>query len=377
VSRVAREEKKKRTKDTDKESKKKDEKQPKKDSKKESKKETKRTVRKDGKLKADKETYREIDIIDLKVAFGKFFALKGVSFFANKREFLGVIGASGAGKTTVLRILTGQIGPTDGKAFVGGYDVTKKANLISLLVGYVPQLEHLSLYYDFTPLQNAQFFGSMYGLRSKDIEIRAREVLTILGFDEELMTKRVDRLSGGERKRVSICLGMIHKPPVLLLDEPTTGLDAHLRHETLNYLKELNYKLGTTMVIISHDLEIVDYCTRVVLLEEGEISQFGTPQELISSLPGKGESIKVTLRAMTPEIIRRIQSLEGVQYTAPAGRNAMKLFIDEPRDNLLPVIHQLNEMKMPFDGVELVEADFFDYFQVKPWKQNGIGGTAS
>ncbi len=338
--------------------------------KEDTKKTSKRTTRGE-----KKETYREIDIIDLKVAFGKFYALKGVSFFANKREFLGVIGASGAGKTTVLRILTGQIGPTEGKAFVGGYDVTKRGNLISLLVGYVPQLEHLSLYYDFTALQNAQFFGRMYGLRQKEIEKRAREVLTILGFDEDLMTKRVDRLSGGERKRVSICLGMIHNPPVLLLDEPTTGLDAHLRHETLNYLKELNYQLGTTMVIISHDLEIVDYCTRVVLLEDGEISQFGTPQELISSLPGKGESIKVTLRALTPEIIQRVQALPNVQYTAPAGRNAMKLFIDSPHDNFLPVIHRLNEMKLPFDGVELVEADFFDYFQVKPWKQEKIGGT--
>jgi len=224
-----------------------------------------------GKKDAIKETHREIDIIDLQVAFGKFYALKGVSFFANKKEFLGVIGASGAGKTTVLRVLTGQIGPTKGQAFVGGYDVTKKAFLISLLVGYVPQLEHLSLYYDFSALQNAQFFGRLYGLRPKEIEKRSRDVLEILGFDEDLMTKTVSRLSGGERKRVSICLGMIHDPPVLLLDEPTTGLDAHLRHETLNYLKELNYRLGTTMVIISHDLEIVDYCTRVVLLEEGNI----------------------------------------------------------------------------------------------------------
>ncbi|RDE16785.1 MAG: hypothetical protein C4K48_01090 [Candidatus Thorarchaeota archaeon] len=327
--------------------------------------------------RTSKETYREIDIIDLKVAFGDFYALKGVSFFANKKEFLGVIGASGAGKTTVLRILTGQIRPTSGQAFVGGYDVTKKANLISLLVGYVPQLEHLSLYYEFTPLQNAQFFGRCYGLRPKEIEERARSVLSILGFDEELMTKRVDRLSGGERKRVSICLGMVHNPPVLLLDEPTTGLDAHLRHETLNYLKMLNHELGTTMVIISHDLEIVDYCTRVVLLEEGEISQFGTPEELISTLPGKGESLRVTLHALTPEIMRRIMAIPDVQYVSLSGRNAVKLFIDEPADHLLPVITRLNEMKMPFDGVELVESDFFDYFQVKPWKEEGIGGTTS
>ena len=325
-----------------------------------------------------KETYREIDIIDLKVAFGKFYALKGASFFANKKEFLGVIGASGAGKTTVLRVLTGQIAPTDGQAFVGGYDVTKKAKLISLLVGYVPQLEHLSLYYDFNALENAQFFGRMFGLRPKEIEERARNVLTILGFDEELITKRVDRLSGGERKRVSICLGMIHDPPVLLLDEPTTGLDAHLRHETLNYLKQLNYELGTTMVIISHDLEIVDYCTRVCLLEEGNVSQFGTPDELISTLPGKGESIRIVLQTMSPEIIKRVDSLPGVQFTSQAGRNSMKLFIDNASEHLLPIITKLNEMKVPFEEVSLVEADFFDYFQVKPWKQipREIGGTA-
>ena len=323
-----------------------------------------------------KETHREIDIIDLKVAFGKFFALKGVSFFANKKEFLGVIGASGAGKTTVLRILTGQIKPTDGKAFVGGYDVTKKRFLISLLVGYVPQLEHLSLYYDFSALENAQFFGRLYGLRPKEIEERSRNVLEILGFDEDLMTKTVSRLSGGERKRVSICLGMVHNPPVLLLDEPTTGLDAHLRHETLNYLKMLNYELGTSMVIISHDLEIVDYCTRVCLLEHGEVSQFGTPEELISSLPGAGECIRLTLRTMSRAIIDRVTSISSVKYTADAGRNAMKLFVHEPHDNLLPLIETLNEMKIPFDEVSIVEADFFDYFAVKPWKYEQSGGLA-
>ena len=311
---------------------------------------------------------REIDIIDLKVAFGDFYALKGVSFFANKREFLGVIGASGAGKTTVLRVLTGQIGPTDGQAFVGGYDVTKRGDLISLLVGYVPQLEHLSLYYDFSAIQNAKFFGRCFGMKNKEIEERAREVLAILGFDEELMTKRVSKLSGGERKRVSICLGMIHDPPVLLLDEPTTGLDAHLRHETLNYLKELNYELGTTMVIISHDLEIVDYCTRVCLLENGLVSQFGTPEDLISTLPGKGSAIQVILPNLSSAVVERVREIPGVRYMAKSGRNTMKLFIPEPETKMLPVIKELNRVKIPFEEVSLVEADFFDFFQVKPWK---------
>ena len=319
----------------------------------------------------------EIEIVDLKVAFKKFLALKGVSFYADKREFLGVVGSSGAGKTTVLRVLTGQISPTGGKAFVGGYDVTKKRKLISLLVGYVPQLEHLSIYYEFSALQNAQFFGRCFGMRPKEIEERARSILTILGFVEDLMTKKVERLSGGERKRVSICLGMVHNPPVLLLDEPTTGLDAHLRHETLNYLKMLNYELGTTMVIISHDLEIVDYCTRVCLLEEGQVSQFGTPAELISTLPGKGESIRLVLPRMSSAVLERIVTLKSVKYWAKAGRNAVKLFVDEPREQMLAIIKSLNEMKIPFEEISLVDADFFDYFQVKPWKKRTEGETQS
>ncbi|MCF2136658.1 MAG: ABC transporter ATP-binding protein [Candidatus Thorarchaeota archaeon] len=318
---------------------------------------------------------REIDIRDLKVRFGKFWALKGVSFYANKREFLGIIGASGAGKTTALRVLTGQIRPTSGQAFVGGHDVTKNRKLISLLVGYVPQIEHLSLYYDFSALQNAQFFGRCFGMRPREIEERARNILTILGFDEDLMTKRVSRLSGGERKRVSISLGLIHDPVLLLLDEPTTGLDAHLRHETLNYLKELNFELGTTMVIISHDLEIVDYCSRVVLLEHGLVSQFGTPQDLISSLPGHGESLRLVLPTFNPTVEERIHQIPGVKYVATAGRNTVKLFLDNPKEKMLPVIRHLNSIKMPFEELSLVEADFFDYFQVKPWKEDSQSGV--
>ncbi|MGV9169352.1 MAG: ABC transporter ATP-binding protein [Promethearchaeia archaeon] len=318
---------------------------------------------------------KEIVVENLKVAFGDFYALKGVSFFANKAEFLGIIGASGAGKTTVLRVLTGQLEPTGGKAFLGGYDVTERIELISLLVGYVPQIEHLSLYYDFTPLENAQFFGRCFGMKPAEIEDKARKILRILGFDEELITKRVKHLSGGERKRVSICLGMIHEPPVLLLDEPTTGLDAHLRHETLNYLKELNFELGTTMAIISHDLEIVDYCTRVCLLEDGYVSRFGTPDELISSLPGEGESLQVVFPSMSSAIRDRAKSIEGVQYIARTGRNTLKLFIDEPKTHMLDVIHSLNEMDVPFEEVSVVEADFFDFFNVKPWKETEAGGS--
>ncbi|MEM2143249.1 MAG: ABC transporter ATP-binding protein [Candidatus Thorarchaeota archaeon] len=314
------------------------------------------------------EATHEIELVNLRVKFGKVEALRGVSLFANRSEFLGIIGASGAGKTTVLRVLTGQVSPTSGKAYVSGYDVTKKRSLISLLVGYVPQLEHNSLYYDFSALQNAQFFGRCFGMRPREIDERARDILEILGFDEELMTKRVERLSGGEKKRVSICMGMLHDPPVLLLDEPTTGLDAHLRHETLNYLKKLNFELGTTMVIISHDLEIVDYCNRVCLLENGTVSQFDTPEALISTLPGKGECIKVVLTKLTPAMVSSIGEMPIVRYIVNSGRNALKLFVDQPNEALLTLMRDFHKRGLPLVEVSVAEADFFDFFEVKPWK---------
>ena len=135
----------------------------------------------------------------------------------------------------------------------------------------------------------------------------------------------------------------------------------------------LNYQLGTTMVIISHDLEIVDYCTRVTLLEGGLVSQFGTPQELIATLPGKGEALQVMLPNLSSWLVDKVTTLPGVKYHAKAGRNALKLFIDNPMDNVLPIIKELNANNLPFEEVSLVEADFFDYFQVKPWKERPTG----
>lgn len=301
------------------------------------------------------------------VKIGRTLILKDISFYTREREILGIIGASGSGKTTCLRVMTAQLKPQQGSARIAGHDVKKEAAIIHYATGYVPQHETESLYFPFSALENAHFFGRMYGITGKEIKQRAVELLTILGFDEDLMYKPVKFLSGGERKRVSICVGLIHQPPILLLDEPTTGLDAHLRHELLNYLKQLNYHYGTSMVLISHDLEVVEYCSRIVLLERGEISLQGHPDELIRSLTGRGEAIEVTFDRLTEATIRQVEEIPFVETTIRSGRGSLKIFVEEPHKRIPDLLEALRDQNQSPQEMSVVEASFYDFFRTKSW----------
>lgn len=309
-----------------------------------------------------------IEFDQTSVRIGRTKILHNISFYTREREILGVIGASGSGKTTCLRVMTAQLKPHRGVARIAGHDVTKEATAIHFATGYVPQHENQSLYFPFSALENAHFFGRMYGIPGKEIKRRAIELLAILGFDEDLMHKPVRFLSGGERKRVSICVGLIHQPPILLLDEPTTGLDAHLRHELLNYLKQLNYHYGTSMVLISHDLEVVEYCSRVVLLEKGSISLQGHPDELIQSLTGGGEAIELTYDRLTEEAIRQVTDIPFVETTIRSGRGSLKVFVENPHKQIPDLLHALQEREQSPQDLSVVEASFYDFFRTKNWK---------
>jgi len=310
-----------------------------------------------------------IEFDQASVRIGRVNILRDITFYTREREILGVIGASGSGKTTCLRVMTAQLKPNRGVARIAGYDVKRDAAAIHYATGYVPQHEDESLYFPFSALENAHFFGRMYAITGKEIQRRASEILDILGFDEDLMHKPVKFLSGGERKRVSICVGLIHQPPLLLLDEPTTGLDAHLRHELLNYLKQLNYHFGTSMVLISHDLEVVEYCSRVVLLEKGTISLQGHPDELIRSLTGKGEAIEVTFDRLTEETIQQVSDIPFVETTIRSGRGSLKVFVDEPHAQLPNLLKALRERNQLPTELSVVEASFYDFFRTKSWSE--------
>ncbi|MHA1718395.1 MAG: ABC transporter ATP-binding protein [Promethearchaeota archaeon] len=302
--------------------------------------------------------------------------LNKVSLFANSGDILGLIGGSGAGKSTCMRVLTGQIQPpqlTKGFAVTAGLRAVKDNFRLIQKIGYVPQLEYLSLYEEFSALENCLFFGKNYNIPRKEIYRRARETLKILGFENEKLIKTpVKYLSGGERKRVSIAVGLINTPKVLFLDEPTTGLDPHLRIAVLNFLLKINQKFGTTMVIVSHDLEIVDYCTKVAILNFGEVIGFGKPKELIESLPSHGRLIEMTLKDFNNrKDIQRILQISSVLYVLNAGRNKIKIFMKDT-NKIAKLIQELNEKGFQIKTFSINTATFLDYFRIKGRHIKGV-----
>ncbi len=308
---------------------------------------------------------RDIELKNVSVKMRKATILEDINFYANHGEILAIIGGSGAGKTTCLRVLTAQIKPTEGEVYLAGYNVLKEKEKLEEILGYVPQLEEVSAYPEFSALKNAYFFGKMYDLPKEQIKSRATQVLQILGFEtEETMKKPFRELSGGEKKRVSICIGLINNPKVLLLDEPTTGLDAHLRIEVLNYLRNLNKRLGVTICIVSHDLETADFCDRIVILDRGKVVVFGQPKEFLKNLPNDGRSVRVKFKYLTVENQKKIKKIKPIKYILSIGRNTLKIFPREGKYNLGQLIEELYRLDLEPQELTEIEATFADYFRL-------------
>jgi ABC-2 type transport system ATP-binding protein len=307
----------------------------------------------------------DIELKNLSVKIRKATILNHINFYAKRGEVLAIIGGSGAGKSTCLRVLTSQIKPTEGEVYLAGYNAVKEKEKIDEILGYVPQPEDVSAYPEFSALTNAYYFGKMYGLSDKEIKTRATQILKILGFEtEQMMKKQFKDLSGGEKKRVSICIGLIHNPKVLLLDEPTTGLDSHLRIEVLNYLRNLNKRLGVTICIVSHDLETADFCDRIVVLDKGKVVAFGEPKEFLKELPNDGKCVRVKFKHLTAENQMKIEKIKSVKYVLSVGRNTVKIFPKTGKYNLGEFIEELNVLgSEPLELTE-VEATFADYFRL-------------
>jgi len=210
-------------------------------------------------------------------------ALRGINMLIRKGEFFGLLGPNAAGKSTLIAILCGINRQTSGELIVFGRKDTFRDDQIKKRIGLVPQ--EIALYPSLTVLENLEFFGRLHGLSTYTLKIKIDECISIFNLGEH-RNKLISKCSGGIKRRVNLFAGVMHDPDLILLDEPTLGVDAQLRSVIFVYGSQLN-KNGTTILYTTHYMKEAEMlCSKVNIIDHGLIIREGTPQELIQSEPG-------------------------------------------------------------------------------------------
>lgn len=224
-----------------------------------------------------------IRIEDLRHSYGKREALRGISFDVLPGEIFGLLGPNGSGKTTLFRILSTLMLPTGGRALIAGLDATRQPDQVRGRIGVVFQAQSIDI--KLTAAENLWHQGHLYGLSGARLRARIQEMLHRVGLADRA-NEKVEAFSGGMQRRVELAKGLIHRPGILLLDEPTTGLDPGARRDLWQYLQELRHQQNISVIITTHLMEEAERCDRLAILNLGQIVALGTPTELRSEIGG-------------------------------------------------------------------------------------------
>jgi len=242
--------------------------------------------------------------------FGSFTAVAGIDLEVKEGELFGLLGPNGAGKTTLVRMLSGLLHPTSGEAFVAGVNVRREPDRARRTLGVVPQALTSDL--DLTGVENLDIFARFFGVPRARRRARIDELLHRVGLHDRRKSL-VKTYSGGMRRRLEIARGLIHKPRVLFLDEPTIGLDPQSRRVIWELLTDLRKGEEITISLTTHYLDEADaLCDRVAIVDNGKVVALGTPQELKSTVPGS-DTVELTLDRPGDGALEAIRALPGVR----------------------------------------------------------------
>ena len=231
-----------------------------------------------------------IEVQEVRKSYGDLAAVDGVSFVAGDGMVFGLLGPNGAGKSTTIGCISGLLAPSSGRIGVCGHDVVREARTARACIGVVPQ--ELALYEDLNAASNLSYWGAAYGLRGRELERRVGEVLELTGLSDRAR-EPVKRLSGGMKRRLNFGCGIVHRPRVLLLDEPTVGVDPQSRVRLLDMVRE-QARAGTCVLYTTHYMEEAqELCDRLAIMDHGRILAAGTLEEL-RGLLGERDLVRLT-----------------------------------------------------------------------------------
>lgn len=300
-----------------------------------------------------------LKVMDLKKSYGKKEVVKGVSFTIEKGESFGLLGPNGAGKSTTISMLCGLIPYDSGEVLVDCESVKKAPMLIKKKIGVVPQ--EIALYPTMSAKDNLLFWGAMYGLSGPKAKKRAEEVLQFVGL-EDRAKDRIETFSGGMKRRINIGAALMHEPELLIMDEPTVGIDPQSRNHILETVKKLNEK-GMTIIYTSHYMEEVEFlCDRVAIIDHGEVIAVGSKTELCSRLAG-GSVVRLTAENDSARAMKAIKDLAAVHDVVKKEEpDVIEVFTEQPHDVLGMIMMTALNHGMKIGSVEIVEPNLETLF---------------
>ncbi len=289
--------------------------------------------------------------------FGKTKAVDGISFSAEKGEIFSLLGPNGAGKSTVISVLACLLQPDNGSALVMGHSVTEDPRSVKAAIGVVPQ--DIALYEDLSARENLIFWGKMYGKRGAPLKKRVAEVLELIGLTDR-QKERVGKYSGGMKRRVNIAIALLHKPPVIIMDEPTVGIDPQSRRHILDGVKQMNQE-GTTVLYTTHYMEEAqELSDHIAIMDNGKLIAVGTHRELVE-IVGEQDRIDLNLSHEPYAVLERWQGIEGVSQVSATNSSA-SLLVDDSNRVLPRVFEEASAVDIRIVSVEIQEPNLETVF---------------
>ncbi|RCX23456.1 ABC-2 type transport system ATP-binding protein [Fontibacillus phaseoli] len=299
-----------------------------------------------------------LEAVELRKVFKGKTAVDNVSLYLDEGESVGLLGPNGAGKSTTISMISSLLTPNSGDVRLNGASIVSKPQLIRQVLGVVPQ--EIALYEALSAYENLKFFGRIYRLKGKELEVKIQEVLEMVGLKDR-QKELIKSYSGGMKRRINIAAALLHDPKIVIMDEPTVGIDPQSRSHILETVRQLNREKGTTVLYTSHYMEEVEQlCSRVYIMDHGRIIASGTTDELRRILSSE-DTLLLQLDKQSHELANELRNLSPVRQVEET-ENGLKLIVAKQNQFLSAVVQAAERHQVQLINIHVQTPSLEDVF---------------
>lgn len=299
-----------------------------------------------------------IEVKNITKKFDDKIVLDNISFAVDEGDIFGLIGPNGAGKSTLINIITGLWDANNGEVFIGGYNVKKDPIKAKEFIGLVPQ--EIALMEGVNAYDNLEFFGALYGLKGKLLKTKINEALELTGLSDKRKEK-IKKFSGGMKRRLNIAAAIMHNPRILIMDEPTVGIDPQSRNHIFEFTKTINRENKTTVIYTSHYMEEVEYlCNNIFIIDLGKEIAYGSLSS-VKSMITNNNRVSVKLENISQQLMEDIKSIPGI-IDSSREHDEIYLLVDSEYFKLEPMLKIIENSKSHIKSINVEEPNLEEVF---------------